>query len=471
MSGRNERILIVDDEPAMRLGLQEILSTQGYQLEQAGDGAEGIAILEARSFDLLITDLVMEGVDGMALLDWAQAHAPDMPVIMITGHSTVPSAVEAMQKGAFHYLAKPFRLDEVRLLVRRALDSRSLQRENQALRRELKSYQGRVRIIGASAGIQAVLRLVERIAPTDSPVLIGGETGTGKELIARRLHEQSRRRDKPFITVNSAALPEALLESELFGHVKGAFTGAHAAREGLFQAADGGTIFLDEIGDVGQAAQARLLRVLESGEIRRVGENRSVHVDVRVIAATNRDLQVAVADRSFREDLYYRLNVVALTLPPLRDRREDILPLAEHFAVLTAGSEGGGGVQFVGFTPDVVERLRSHAWPGNVRELENAVRRAVIVSGGRTVQLEDLPPTLQGGATASGPAADSAGTAPEPAGVDSLERVERQHIIEVLRSTGGNKSRAAEILGISRPTLRAKLARYEIAAQEAEPGD
>ena len=452
---RKAHILVVDDEPAMRTGLQELLGDEGYAVQAEADGEAAIKQMRQTVFDLLVTDLVMEGVDGMALLEWAREHCPETQVIMITGHSTVQSAVEAMQKGAFHYLPKPFQLEEVRATVRRALDSGMLARQNLALRRELEAYQPQDDIVGQSRGILSVLELVRRIAPTDSPVLIHGETGTGKELIARRIHQHSARSDKAFMAVNSASLPETLLESELFGHVKGAFTGAHTHREGLFQAADGGTLFLDEIGEVTPAAQARLLRVLESGEIRRVGEDRTRHVDVRIIAATNRDLKQAVGAKQFREDLFYRLNVVSLTVPPLRDRRRDIPLLAEHFGWLASS---GDQRSFAGFTDEVMEYLKSCDWPGNVRELENAVRRAVIISGTDPIEMSDLPPSMQ-------PAEDSGATGASSRSERSLEAVERRHIIEVLRSTKGNKSRAAEILGISRPTLRAKMGRYGIDAE------
>ncbi len=448
----NASILVVDDEPAMRQGLTEVLSAEGYVAEGVASAAAARKRMAQTVFDLVITDLVLEGEDGMDLLTWVKDRSPDTPVIMITGHSDVPSAVGAMQRGAFHYVAKPFQLDEVRMLVRRALESRSLQKQNVALRRELETYHPQEEIVGTSSDIAAVLDLADRIAPTESPVIIYGETGTGKDLLARRIHARSRRADRPFIAVNSASLPDTLLESELFGHAKGAFTGAHAHREGLFQAADGGTLFLDEIADIDLSAQARLLRVLQSGEVRRVGENVSRHVDVRLVAATHRDLQQEVSAKKFREDLYYRVNVVSLTLPPLRDRRGDIPLLAEHFARRASQADR---IRFAGFTARALRDLERYAWPGNVRELENAIRRAVILGNGRPIGPDDLPAAVLAGS----PAVHSAASTP---GEASLEDVERSHIIEVLRSTRGNKSRAAEILGISRPTLRARMARYNI---------
>ena len=444
------RLLIVEDEVDLADALRRALEEQGYACDLAYDGPSGLHSARSCDYDLVLLDLMLPGLDGRGLLEELRRHRP-VPVLVLTARDATSDKVALLNLGADDYLTKPFQLDEVRMIVRRGLDRRMLQKENEGLRRELETYQPDDEIIGRSESLRRVLELVDQIASTDSPVLIFGETGTGKELIARRIHQRSDRSDKAFITVNSAALPENLLESELFGHAKGAFTGAHSHREGLFQAADGGTLFLDEIGEVGLTAQVRLLRSLESGEIRRLGEDRTRHVDVRVLAATHRDLKSAADGKSFREDLYYRLNVVSVTVPALRDRREDIPLLAEHFARLTASADRR---PFNGFTDEVMQVMSRYDWPGNVRELENTVRRCVIVSGGRSIGTSDLPASMQ----------DE--VAPAVAGPKSLGDIERQHVIEVLKSTGGNKSKAAEILGISRPTLRAKLARYDVKPQD-----
>lgn len=453
MESRRSCILIVDDEAAMREGLAECFVAEGYEVATADGVAAAQRLLGQRVFDLLITDLVMPGRDGMELLSAAQSARPELPVIMITGHSTVATAVEAMRKGAFDYIAKPFHLEEVRLTVRRALRTSMLRREDRRLRRPLDAIASEGPMIVASPVMQSILRLVDQVAASDVPVLIIGETGTGKELLAREIHGRSRRAHQPFVSVNCAALPETLLESELFGHSKGAFTGATADREGLFQAADGGTIFLDEIGDISVAAQARLLRVLQDGEIRRIGENTALRVNVRVVAATNHNLAEAIRRREFREDLYFRLNVVTMTPPPLRERREEIVPMAEHFLAMARRERG---LAPMAITPPAMEALRSHAWPGNVRELENVMRRAAVVCQGDAVTPDDLPPELR-----ASPAA-----APESGADASLDGAEHRHICEVLRAVRGNISHAARALKISRPTLRSKIEKYGIQLEQ-----
>ncbi|HEY3245964.1 MAG TPA: sigma-54 dependent transcriptional regulator [Phycisphaerae bacterium] len=440
-------ILIVDDEAAMREGLAECLRPDGYDVHTCGDVASAQKLLGERVFDLVITDLVMEPRDGMELLEWVQERRPETAVIMITGYSTVATAVEAMRKGAFDYIAKPFRLDEVRMTVERAVQTTGLQRENRQLRRQLDAVQPQGRLIGESAVMRSLLALVDQVAASDVPVLITGETGTGKELLARELHRRSQRVDRPFLTVNCAALPETLLESELFGHVKGAFTGAAAEREGLFQAAHGGTLFLDEIGDISPPAQARLLRVLQDGEIRRIGENTARYVDVRIIAATNQNLAERIRAKSFREDLYFRLNVVTLSPPPLRERREDVPLLAEQFLESCRHERG---LSSMSISPEALAALKSYDWPGNVRELENVMRRAAVICQHPTVGVADLPPELRSGARRL------------PENEKSLEAAEQRHIVEVLRATQGNLTHAARMLGISRPTLRAKIKNYGI---------
>jgi DNA-binding NtrC family response regulator len=439
-------ILIVDDERPMREGLAECLHEAHYRTTLAGDVGSAIEALTRDSIDLVITDLVMEPRDGMELLEWTAKHRSHTPVIMMTGYSTVGTAVEAMRRGAFDYVPKPFQLDEIRLTVQRALKAVGLERENRQLRRQLEALRPARPLIGDAPAVQSALRLIDQIAPSDIPVLIVGETGTGKELLARELHRRSLRASGPFLSVNCAALPQTLLESELFGHVRGAFTGAIGDREGLFEAASGGTLFLDEIGEISPSAQASLLRVLQDGEIRRLGENATRHTHVRVLAATNCDLMERIRTRRFREDLYYRLNVGSLAMPPLRDRREDILKLAEHFLCLTRREMGLSPARI---SENALAVLRRHDWPGNVRELENVMKRAAVVCRTNTVLRRDLPPGLL--------SASSAGASDR-----SLAEAERRHIADVLASMDGNISQAARVLNISRPTLRSKLLRYGI---------
>ncbi len=445
-------ILIVDDEDSMRHGLAECLADAGYRTSCCADVAAARELITREAVDLVITDLVMDGADGMVLLNWVMENHSHLPVIMITGYSAVDTAVEAMRSGAVDYIPKPFRVDEVRINVRRALENAALQRENRRLKRQLSLMQPNAPIIGESPLMCAALELVERIAPSDLSVLITGETGTGKELFARAIHRHSHRADRPLLSVNCAALPESLLESELFGHCKGAFTGAASAREGLFQAADGGTLFLDEIGDISPGAQARLLRVLQDGEIRRVGENRASTVDVRIIAATNQAMVERMRRREFREDLYHRLNVANVILPALRERRNDIPLLAEHF-LHTARRQMG--LADLAIEKNTIEILKSYFWPGNVRELANVMRRAAVVCRDATVKRIDLPDEL----------VQPDGVSP---GGRSLADVERTHVATVLEESGGNISLAARVLGISRPTLRSKIDRYGIKTRRDE---
>jgi DNA-binding NtrC family response regulator len=381
-------ILIVDDEEAMRLGLAEALKSHGFTVRTCGSASEARSAMNDEVFDVVITDLVMPGDDGMSLLEWVGTNHEDVPVIMITGFSTVATAVEAMQKGAHDYISKPFNLDEVRMTVLRAAERRKLSRENEALRRQVAQGRGTGGLVFADHTMTRLMETVGRVADSALPVLIIGETGTGKELVARELHERSDRRHGPMMSVNCAALTDTLLESELFGHARGAFTGADKAREGLFQAADGGTIFLDEIGDMAESAQARLLRVLQEGEVRRVGENASRRIDVRVTAATNRDLAELIRAGRFREDLFYRLNVVTLEIPPLRARIDDVPALAEMF-VTRAGMSG--------IDADAMDALRAYDWPGNVRELENICRRGSVLARGNLLTPAELPEHIASG--------------------------------------------------------------------------
>jgi len=440
-------IVIVDDEPAMRDGLKECIGEAEYRITTCADAASAQDVMEKDPVDLVITDLVMPERDGMELLEWIRRQHPAVPVVMITGYSTVATAVEAMRRGAVDYIPKPFELDEVRITVRKTLQAAGLERDNQRLRRQLDALRPRAQLIGESPPMKELMGQVEQIAPSDLPVLITGETGTGKEVLAREIHARGPRADLPFLSVNCGALPDTLLESELFGHTRGAFTGAAAERDGLFQAADGGTLLLDEIGDISLAAQARLLRVLQDGEIKRLGENASSHVDVRVLAATNQPLADLIARKQFRDDLYYRLNVVTLSVPPLRERREDIPLLARHFLRVC---RHGRGLSQLTMSPHAIKRLEAYDWPGNVRELENVIRRGAVLCQGQVLGTDDLPKHLQ---------PFEPRHAPVPR---SLDEAERRHITEILREAEGNISYASRILQISRPTLRSKIEKYGI---------
>jgi DNA-binding NtrC family response regulator len=442
-------VLVVDDEAKMCEFLQLVLAQDGHQVVCASGGEQ--ALEEIRSgdeIDVILTDLMMPGTGGMEVLEEARRSLPDTPVIVITGYSTVQNAVEAMKAGAFDYLPKPFKVDEVRLVVKKALERREIALENRRLRRELQTIRERSGdIIGASAKMQSVFKLVEKVARTDATILIRGESGTGKDLIAREIHRQSLRATKPFVSINCAALPEALLESELFGHARGAFTGAVSTKRGLFEEAEGGTVFLDEIGDVSLGLQAKLLRFLQSKEFIRVGETSVRRVDVRVIVATNKDLEEAIEQGEFRRDLYYRLNVITVHLPPLRERREDIPLLAKHFARKYAASLLKGPITF---SAEAMAALTAYDWPGNVRELENAVERAVVLAEGNELTLGDFPEDI------SKRAAD----APAGAKFDELVAAyKRELIARALEKAGGVQARAAEDLGVKRTTLNEMMKR------------
>jgi DNA-binding NtrC family response regulator len=443
------RILVVDDEPRVCQFLRTVLEAEGWQVTVAEGGRRALEELAHGSFDLVITDLVMPEVDGMQVLEAARTEDPDAMVIVITGYSTVESAVEAMKKGAFDYIPKPFKVDHIRLQCRKALEQRRVILENRVLRHQLSVTEVRFgRMIGDSPAMQEVYRLIGKVAPTDSTVLIRGETGTGKELVARAIHYHSPRRDRPLVTVNCAALPETLLESELFGYARGAFTGATAPKRGLIEEADGGSFFLDEIGDISLPLQAKLLRVLEEGEFLRLGETRPRKVDVRIIAATNRDLEAALANGSFRADLYFRLNVFTICLPRLRDREGDIPLLASHFLQRSAQRIGK---PLRGFTPRAMECLCRYPWPGNVRELENVVERAAIVAEGPFVDVGDLPREMQAGVDHSPPL-----PFPSAGGRSFKEAVrdfERHLVLEALERAGGVPARAARLLGLNRSTF------------------
>jgi len=453
------RILIVDDEERMAAAIAVALERSGYECETATSGERALAAFEARGADCAITDWRMPGMDGLALLGRLRALDPKLPVILVTAHGDVPSAVAAMREGAFHYVLKPFDNDEIRALVARALEITKLTRENRHLRRQL-SRRAADEVVAESPAMRAVLELCDRAAPARAPVLIQGESGTGKELVARRLHYLSERVAGPFVAVNCKAFSAGVLESELFGHEKGAFTGAQAARAGCFERADGGTLFLDEIGEVDLDFQGKLLRVLQEGEVLRVGGTAPRRVDARVVSATNRDLREEVRAGRFREDLYFRLNVIPVQVPPLRARREEIVPLARHFLARHAAEAG----RALTLGDEAVARLLAHDWPGNVRELENAIERAVVLARTETIVPEDL--LLEGGATGAPGAGGAGGDAgPGLTGTlqECLDRATADRIRAALKAADGRRADAALSLGIDRTTLYRLMKRLGMA--------
>jgi DNA-binding NtrC family response regulator len=443
------RILIVDDEESQRGPLAGFLEKQGFDVTTAASGPEAIKVCQERHFEIALIDLKMPGMDGIELLGKLKEKSPEMQVIMMTAYGSVETAVEAMKLGAYNYVGKPINLDELKLNINRALESHHLLAENRYLKEELKEKFRDIEIIGKSKTIQAVLSTVSRVAKTKSTVLIRGETGTGKELVARSIHALSDRSERPFIPVSCAALAESLLESELFGHEKGAFTGAIRRREGRFELADGGTLFLDEVGDIPLETQVKILRVIESQQFERLGGKETLKVDVRIIAATNQDLEEKIREKTFREDLYYRLNVISIFIPPLRERKEDVLVLADHF-LDKANRKCGKTVE--GITAAVKDLILSYDWPGNVRELENVIERGVVLSRSNVIDKDDLP---YFGLTAR--------TADESTATwGSLKDMERIHILKTLDHVDWNLNKTAEILGIHRNTLRLKMKEYGI---------
>jgi DNA-binding NtrC family response regulator len=456
MTRQRTRILIVDDEEIVRESLSGWLEKDGYTLGTASDGQQAVERLKADTWSILLVDLKMPGgMDGLQVLEEARKLQPHAAVVIMTAYATVDTAVTAMKLGAYDYLVKPFDPEELSIMIQKIVAQQTLLRENVLLRKVLKREYRFRDMISKSARMQAVFDLARTAAKSTSTILILGESGTGKELLARAVHAESPRRQNPFVAVSCAALTETLLESELFGHEKGSFTGAVTRRKGKFESAHAGTIFLDEIGDVTSKLQLDLLRVLEDRRFFRVGGSEAVTVDVRIIAATNRDLRKAVEEGAFREDLFYRLNVIPITIPPLRDRLEDIPLLVEHF-LEQLGAEMNKHVD--GVAPDAMRLLMSHSWPGNVRELRNILERGIVVATTPVVQAGDLglmpsAPVLSG---REGPA--------------SLEEVERRHICGVLHETAGNISLAARILGIDRATLYNKMKRYQI-RRDGEPDD
>ncbi|WP_242371403.1 sigma-54-dependent transcriptional regulator [Anaeromyxobacter sp. SG26] len=452
------KVLVVDDQKNMRATTAIVLRQAGHVVEEAEDGAAAVQRLQQETFDVVLTDLRMPSVDGMEVLRAAQRLAPETQVIVMTAYGTIESAVDAIREGAYDFLAKPFKEDELLLRVSKALEKRRLLGEVSLFAGEFRKRYGLEHVIGRSAAMREVLDRVVRVAPTDATVLVTGESGTGKELVARAIHVASRRGDKPFVPVNCAAITETLLESELFGHAKGAFTGAIRARRGLFEEANGGTLFIDEVGETAPGFQAKLLRALQEGEIRRVGESAPVQVDVRIIAATNQDLRRAISERRFREDLYYRLAVVPVRIPPLRERREDIPLLAAHFVQRYNRRTAEGKI----LTPEALARLVEHEWPGNVRELENAIEQAAALSPNREIRAGDVHIEA---VRDVGPGRDE----DRRTLAEAVEDAERRTIEAALARCEGDLGRVARELGVSPTTLWRRMKRLAIDARGAVP--
>jgi len=456
MTGANTRVLIVDDEEIVRESLGGWLEKDGYQVTSAPDGRTAVERMKSERWNVMLVDLKMPGMDGLQVLEEARKLQPDAAVILMTAYATVDTAVQAMKLGAFDYLVKPFDPEELSILMQKVVAQQSLLRENAVLRKALKKEHRFRDLVSKSPAMQRVFELAQVAARSNSTILVLGESGSGKEVLARTIHAESTRAEGPFVAVSCAALTESLLESELFGHEKGAFTGAVSRRKGKFEAAHGGTLFLDEVGDITAKLQLDLLRVLEERKIQRVGGNEPIDVDVRVIAATNRDLKKAVADGSFREDLFYRLNVIPVTLPPLRERKEDIPILVDHF-LDRLEAELKRRVQV---SPEAMAALLAHDWPGNVRELRNVLERGAVVAQGDVIKSADL---------GLAPAPAKAASANPPGEPPTLEDVERRHISEVLAHTAGNVSQAARLLGIDRVTLYNKIKKFGLRRDGEEP--
>jgi two-component system nitrogen regulation response regulator GlnG len=462
----NEKVLIVDDEESVRWVLKKALEKEGLETLLAKDAAEAFERLRDGNIAVVLMDIRMPGISGLDALEKVRTEGRNVSVIIMTAQGTMQNAIEAMRRGAYDYITKPFDLDEVSILVRKALDVRHLSQEVDTLRAEVREkYEGG--LVGGTPAMQEIYKTIGRVAESDATVLIHGESGTGKELVARAIHYHSKRAGRPFVAVNSAAIPSELLESELFGHEKGSFTGAVARKLGKFEAAAGGTLFLDEIGDMSLSLQGKLLRVLQEKEFERVGGTEPIKTDVRVIAATHHNLEKMVRDNRFREDLFYRLNVIQMNIPPLRKRKDDIIPLAEHFL---RKYRDGRGVSARTFTPETLKALRVYDWPGNVRELENAIQRAVTLSQGDKIFPDALPPQVfkpgQGVAISFESFLEEklADLVERLGGLEQgdlydmvLQRVEKPLITHVLRKTEGNQVRAASLLGINRNTLRKKI--------------
>jgi two-component system, NtrC family, response regulator HydG len=442
-------LLVADDDPGLRESLERTLTREGYRVVLASDGRAALERVQAGGIDLIVTDLRMPGLTGLELLRAAKAILPDVDVILLTAFGTVEEAVKAMKDGAYDFLTKPFRREQLIKLIDKALERRDLIEQNRALKKQLEDLRAKGQMIGASPTWRRMMTLVEQVADSSATILIQGESGTGKELVARTIHERSARRNGPFVAVNCAALPETLLESELFGYEKGAFTGAAGRKEGRFELANGGTLFLDEVADLSLVTQPKILRMLQEGEFERLGGTRTIQVDVRIVAATNRDLSEMVKDKRFREDLYYRLNVITVRVPPLREHPEDIRLLAQHYLRVYSAKNGR---KLEAFSNEAIARLESYAWPGNVRELENLVERSVLLARKDRIDAEDLPEEVMG---VKRPPRDAIleliGT--------PLADIEERLLDETLRITGGNKTQAAELLGIDVRTVARKLER------------
>ena len=456
------KILLVDDEPSILSVLSTLLKAEGYDVQSALGGHKAKELMLDESFDLMISDVRMSPINGMELLRLAHDERPAMPVIMLTAHGSVETAIEALKLGAFDYVTKPFKVDELLITVQRALEYNQALAENQDLRAQLDSRYHLENIVAKSSAMRNVCEMIKKVAPTDTTVLIYGESGTGKELVARAIHAYSPQRDKNFLAVNCAALPETLLESEMFGHVKGAFTGASSDKVGLFEEANGSTIFLDEIGSMTLSIQGKLLRVLQEKEVRRVGSNKTVSISARVLAATNNNLEDMIAEGTFREDLYYRLSVIPIEIKPLRDRPEDILPLVYHVLRKETPSPRSP----LALDPEICAILESYSWPGNVRELENAIKHAMTFARDNRITPDVLPPRIVSSSAASRPAATSPTDAGTGLPVDTtrckslkafLRDKEKEYLTQVLSSTAGDKEQAAKALKISLATLYRKL--------------
>jgi two-component system response regulator HydG len=441
------RILVIDDEASIRDSMTQVLGKEGYRVRSAGSGREGLNLFGTESFQVVFVDLKLPDKTGLEVLSQIKEAGQETPVIIITGYASIESAVEAMKRGAFDYMTKPFTPEEVRIITRKALESRRLLFENLSLRRELEAKTEFELVVGKSRAIAQVLDVVRRVSPTESTILITGESGTGKELIAREIHRHSLRRNSSFVVVDCGALVETLFESELFGHVRGSFTGAHETKHGRFEVAEGGTIFFDEISNIGLNIQAKLLRAIQEREINRIGSSKPIKVDARILAATNEDLAEAVKKGKFREDLFYRLSVVPIRLPPLRERKEDISLLVDHF-LQKYNKRAKKKITTV--SQRALEALKEYEWPGNIRELENTIERAVVLSQHDGIELEDLMyHGISAGLTL-------------PGKLKTLEDMEKEYIRAVLRAHHGNRTRAAEVLSIDRKTLWAKIKKYNI---------